>query len=861
MSSTDQLSSSKKNQNNSPSNIYSKLVPKVLVFRVLVVICLLGATCLCSVYAYFVLANAETDSFKDQFQSVAAQILSAGQTRLYRLETSVDELSTMVGLYHPNATTWPMAYVRGYEKLYTLVVKSADLHDITTLPIVKPEEVENFEKYVVEAYENDPFLPPYIRPRSFDVGIITTGPNGVYHDTTGESPYSNISLITPILNIGNITANSGFIMWNVFASTIDTGAAIEASYKCALEFHVPCAALGDIAERIPSRPGNPITSLVSAIYPLYNPEELVGFLLATISWNELFTLLVPDNVCGVDIVVSTGGKSFTWSVCNGITSFSCEGDCHDEDFDSFEESSIFQLRRCVSEVLYQYRVSIYPSQTFYNDYHTDTPWITAVLIIVIFLFTIIVFAWYDFFVKKESQERQQVLEAKRRFVRFVSHEIRTPLNTLTLGLDLLYDHIGEEEFVKDISKKQLQELTNDLKGSCEVAVMVLNDLLHYDKIETGSLKLEIESIPIWALIRKTVNLFRGPAKEAQVKLIVENVEFKHLSKKLQCLGIEGDRLRLSQVIGNIISNALKFSPKGSNVIVKTFYSADSLFPKYLLSNYQQTKENPDGWAIFSVSDSGPGISEENLKLLFGEGVQFNPNKLQSGQGSGLGLWISKAIIELHGGSIWAFSEGKGKGCQFFFQLPLVEIPEEIQEIQEDDENDLTVALTDACTRGETSKEISMYKKECCRNMDLSKSQSNDIKEISVEEKEIEIPAKSVAHTILVVDDVPMCRKMLIRTLKAKGYECVEAEDGRDCIDKLMAENKYFCILMDFQMPKLNGPDATRELRRLGFELPIVGVTGNVMTEDIREFMAAGADLVLGKPFSMSDFEEFSQKFK
>jgi CheY-like chemotaxis protein len=246
-----------------------------------------------------------------------------------------------------------------------------------------------------------------------------------------------------------------------------------------------------------------------------------------------------------------------------------------------------------------------------------------------------------------------------------------------------------------------------------------------------------------------------------------------------------------------------------------------------------------------VTDNGVGLSAAQLAHLFGEGVQFNPNRLQAGQGSGLGLYISRGLAVQHGGTLTATSTGLGQGCAFLLQLPLYRrtLPTAVQLALRRQEP------THAGSRVSFSPPDQEHGNGCPAPHSETKSLSSD----SANRR------YSNCHRVLVVDDAISNRKMLVRLLKSRGYACEQAENGQQALDMY----RDFCeqnvqvetVVMDYEMPVMNGPTATRALRELGCDALIVGVTGNLLPEDVRFFKEHGADAVLGKPLDIRAFEE------
>ena len=221
-----------------------------------------------------------------------------------------------------------------------------------------------------------------------------------------------------------------------------------------------------------------------------------------------------------------------------------------------------------------------------------------------------------------------------------------------------------------------------------------------------------------------------------------------------------------------------------------------------------------GQLRLTVTDSGAGMSAEQLSELFGEGVQFNANKLQKGGGSGLGLYISKGIVESHNGTLSASSEGLGKGTTFELYLPLYDAQD-----------------SDICGLPDSAEDT--------------------------EELKIAFNSRSASVLrILIVDDVGSNRKFLRRLLEMKGHICEDAENGQIALEKIkQAEKPYDSVLMDYEMPVMDGPTATRTIRSLGYDVFVVGVTGNMLAEDVDYYRSCGANDVIGKPVKLDVLED------
>ena len=254
----------------------------------------------------------------------------------------------------------------------------------------------------------------------------------------------------------------------------------------------------------------------------------------------------------------------------------------------------------------------------------------------------------------------------------------------------------------------------------------------------------------------------------------------------------------------------------------------------------------------AVKDSGAGLSPQQLEQICCEGVQFNANQLQAGQGSGLGLFISKGIIEQHGGKLTISSEGLGKGVTFTFEVPVYHEPQ-------------PGAFCDA--RSDTSGSTRELLAGCSASQagTIATPAGPSLQPDAAHRPSIPFLEQAAPTRVLVVDDSPFNRKMLCRLLASKAYLCEQAEDGSDAlkvyIGMLERGQPPDIILMDFEMPVLNGPQATARLREMGCACLIVGVTGNVLPDEVAYFKQQGAQFVLPKPFVLEDFETLQRRHR
>jgi len=404
-------------------------------------------------------------------------------------------------------------------------------------------------------------------------------------------------------------------------------------------------------------------------------------------------------------------------------------------------------------------------------------------------------------------EEQRANEARRAFLKYIFHEVRTPLNSLTMGIEIL-----ERSNNLDTSDRESLLM---MKGASDFMCDTLNDVLSMQKIEEGKLELDLCPFSINDAVSKVFSTFRGSANAKSISLV------KRIAEDVPDR-VVGDRYRVEHVISNLLSNAIKFSADGKTVHVEV--KVERLEPVGELDSRVTL--------AISVRDEGPGISAENQKRLFANFVQIRPGQLQQGQGSGLGLALCMQIVTLHGGTI-AVTSAEGKGSDFHFSIPFLVYrhPPLAAEVVVNEETTLLEGTS------------------------FDSAAAGHILKAAVAAKPPNIPPlalEPVAPGVLVVDDVSSNRKMLKMLLKKSGIEADLAENGLQAVEMVLADlNKYQVVFMDNLMPIMNGVEATRKLREGGFRNLVVGVTGNVLEDDVAEYLQAGADIILGKPMKIN----------
>lgn len=414
-----------------------------------------------------------------------------------------------------------------------------------------------------------------------------------------------------------------------------------------------------------------------------------------------------------------------------------------------------------------------------------------------------------FFYQNETQKRdlkeQQVLadqnaHYKSKFLANMSHEIRTPMNAI-IGLNqLLLD--------TPLNEKQ-REYAKAVGQSAESLLQIINDILDQAKIESGQLTFSRRNFNLDDTLNQvfhTLNL------KAQEKNLVFSMQTDP-SVKSQILN--GDPVRLYQILTNLAGNGIKFTEKGS---VTVRVSAKSQNSK---SENDPTEEGQKVHLIFEILDTGIGIRAEKLPLIFDSFSQLEDDF--AAQGTGLGLSITKELIERQGGTITVEST-VGKGTRFVVNLAFA-----VAEIEPQD-------LKDTPSVWDTQKGDFLEKTTILSNFD-----------------------------ILLVEDTPFNQMLATELLRKNLPNCVieTADNGQIALDKIKAfakDNRYFdLILMDVKMPIMDGYTATRAIRTIDNHqiqnTPILGLTANAIPEQIAECRAAGMNEVVTKPINVAELME------
>ena len=391
--------------------------------------------------------------------------------------------------------------------------------------------------------------------------------------------------------------------------------------------------------------------------------------------------------------------------------------------------------------------------------------------------------------KNMLQELVRANEAKSQFLANMSHEIRTPINGI-LGMNSM--------LLKECKDENLREYAKNIQSAGQSLLSIINDILDISKIESGKLAILPTKYQLFSILNDCYNLTKAKMGNKPVEFVIQ------INENLPSW-LYGDEVRIRQIINNFLSNAVKYTKEG-----KVTFCLD----------YEEKSEEQI-LLIISVADTGIGIREEDLGKLFESFTRIEEKRNRNIEGTGLGLNLTKNLVDLMGGEV-SVDSTYGKGSCFTAKIPQ--------------------KIVDAKPMGDFSKRYQQY---------LNTSDDSTLTFVAPEAK------------ILIVDDVEMNLKVVKGLLKETKIQIDTAVSGRECLECVQKKH-YDIVFLDHMMPEMDGIETLQNMKLLADspnrEIPVIMLTANAIAGAKEEYMEAGFTDYLTKPIQETALLEMLLKY-
>ena len=575
---------------------------KIFILKSIIILALSSTAVLVGVGAWYWINNLNVKLGEQEYESVASRL---ARDLTVRTATTVDLLQVLNNAIQGSCSdsSFPSCTIslKYYLSLSSTLIGSVGMRNFGYSPIVDSAEVSPFESFTSHYYTNG----NYSINQTYIYGINSTYDK---YPSEAASQRGRYAITVPVLNVGHLddtypgenVPESTMILYDLYTDK-DTRVAIDLAIGCATSMDnsmnvLSCNAISNVCALVQDEVFKPSAIIFSPVTSSNN-MKLEGFAFAVFNWEMILSDSSsyemwlnsakmrykdmqgpPPNAppgyipcigtSEIYIVVYNPMAVMTFMLEDGIAKYIGFGDFHDKEYDSY----LIQTQLVIGNSV-PYLISYYPTKQYLDSKtSTNSPIAVTVLTLTVIIFMSV--ALYDYLINRDSREKDLILVVKKQFVRFISHEVRTPLNVVHIGLKVLITEITKfmgksnpdtKEFI--VPKELLMEwqsLIKETENNCDSATEVLNDLINYEKIDAGKLNIEVEPVYMWDVISAAITPFHVQARHSNIEITVEleinrndvGVTERNKMKELLVLG---DKVKLTHVIKNLISNGLKFT--------------------------------------------------------------------------------------------------------------------------------------------------------------------------------------------------------------------------------------------------------------------------------------------------------------
>ena len=484
------------------------------------------------------------------------------------------------------------------------------------------------------------------------------------------------------------------------------------------------------------------------------------------------------------------------------------------------------------------------------------------------------------------EEAVQIKQQQERYIDTTSHEMRNPLSAILQSADAITSSLTELRENNDLDKSHIENIDTIIDSAQTITLCaqhqkrIVDDVLTLSKLDSAMLLVTPVDTQPEAIARRTVKMFEGESQTVDIQL---NVQIDKSYKNLKIDYVRLDPTRLSQVLINLMTNAIKFTTTQEKRVIKMHLAASREKPSqeanynltYIPSQAPKDKDVTAAaeWGLgeplyihFAVSDTGRGLDDSEKKQLFQRFSQANPRTHVTYGGSGLGLFISRELVELQGGEIGVASEsGKGSTFAFYVKCRRSEAPVSGRGDYADYHHNMVNR------KNSTGRHKSKLSEVRAQVADARKKPTNASPRTTTDAL-IKSRGDAFGLRVLIVEDNLINQKVLAAQLRKIGCIVSVANHGGEAIDHIKKSSFYKhpdpdprgklseidVVLMDLEMPVMDGMTCARTLRAMQISgelvrhIPVIAVTANAREEQIKNTLDAGIDDVVSKPFRIPE---------